>query len=444
MDDKGKQEADRKKDEERVLGLFDLHTAEKSYFGLRCGGFGRADIRALVKGLKDPRCRTMVYPKGLEPEYNQTAFDALCRFLDDRDLDAEVLEILAGFANDPSPAVRKNAVGLLAKSGKARWAEWVIRAMGDKGESVAWYALFGVHQAILKKRMEPTCAMAVRDRIAGLLVEECEPVISEYAPKTMMMIDEGWALKVLLSEGVLSAKNPNVGEILSVLNRAEAKVERARVMEILNSVQGRKDQGVYYLIYVACLLALARDPDEESRMLLTRCLSDANNGVRHYARMAHAIMKGLDQDPAAGLVEMAREKRLEELSAEQRMIVAVRFYDVGVYSGGHLNYMDLRSSWAADKYRLARQGMRLIGANEFEDVLLKAVDVIAASGLDVEVDEQADGGEESMTARKQAIEALEALDETYHTLGSKKSLSVYVFEYALANPGLFPKARHRE
>lgn len=337
-------------------------------------------VPALIRALGDPRFNATKLGSGLfTTSPLERVLDALAVVAD-----ARAVEAVSPFVRHEEAEIRKTAALALGAIGVDSCLTPIATSLRDSDEHVRVYALIGIERGLQAGRSTPSFCRALFEPLVTLLDDSYYDNVRTSA-RLLLRIDRDQAVTVLLSERVLSARNPNVAYIIEALNAADERIPADRLMPLIQPFPGSGE----YPNDSACaegLIALARSRHPEAEKLIRKGLDSGNRYVRRGAADALVILKGA-LTPFNYFLTNAESLTYETFTPPQRFCYAVDQLNGEVSNGGFAQYF---FNPLGDRAADALAGLQAIKASRTADILKRAMGLFGPAGPSADYEKRQD------------------------------------------------------
>jgi hypothetical protein len=327
-----------------------------------------ADVRPLpflLKALDDPRTSTTAFSGNDIYGLGTSPFERICNLLWSL-RPAEAAAPLTRYIDHPNPMFRRKAAWVLASIGTRECLEPVKRALADKDEGVRESALIGLTQEAMGKQRDEPFLSGVFPALIPLLSS------GKYAPESpasaLMAVAPAKAVPILESPQYFSDRNPQLAEVLGVLDRTGVKVPRTILLPLMAKLEPTAaKQSSDQVTYAAALTLYANNPDEHAETEFRTLINSPSSIISSAAAQGLQTLAGINVRDV--VMDVYDRRGFDAMTQPQQFCFAVELYGDEVDNGGHDQYFYNDDS---DLYKVAIEGLRAMGAEPQAAILSDA------------------------------------------------------------------------
>jgi hypothetical protein len=326
---------------------------------------GARPLPFLLKALDDPRTAATVFSKtGFDP-IETSPFGRICALLDGSG-PSEATAPLARYLDHPDRRFRQEAASLLARIGCVECLEPVKKALADSNREVRQFALIGLMRGLEDGQRNEKFLAGVFPSLTPLL--NAGQYDTEGPATVMMAADATKAAPILESPRYFVARNPQLYDILTALDREDVKVPRETLLPLLAKLEplAVKDSSGE-LTYAAALVLYANNPDHHAERRFRTLIDSSSSVIASTGARGLEILAGIN--PHEAIFDAYDKRGFAAMNKAQQLCFAVELYRDEVNNGGHNQYFYNDDS---DLYQTAVEGLRAMGATSKAAVLSDA------------------------------------------------------------------------
>ncbi len=324
----------------------------------------------LLAVLDDPRYRILRDSPG---PIGESAYETVVGLLADLQSERLVAHLTPAIASS-NQRDRDLAVLSIATVGNQIALGPTLRAIGGQDARARRYAALGVERRVRLGGASSGFSVQVFEALARTAASS--PALEVMgAVKCLWGMDAKRAFRLFQEEHVLRIGNPGLDWILRALNQGDAVVPPARLWPLIEQAKGKLDDEDAHDVYGELLVAIAGSPDDRAAREIDQATSSPEPSIRRGAADALLRLHGL---PSAGWIAVSVRQRGEANASKPEMhVLALDELGGEVQNGGYGQYF---VNCAGDRWPIALEASKAIGARHLESQIVRAAAVFGKSG----------------------------------------------------------------
>jgi hypothetical protein len=317
--------------EAMVERFFEERRPEEIFEFLRQAG--RRVTPYVVTALNDPRAETHAWNTGnFDPNF-ASAVRRFCWLLDGM-FPVEAVAPLTRFTRHPTFQFREDAGRALAQIATAECIEGAARAMMDEDWRVRAATRKSLERTIGDGRGDPAFFRGLFSSLAASLVRTG---VEDDVVKMLVYLDRERTLALLLSPAYLSLENPNLENILQLLNCSGKRIPHEILLPLIDQLEPVIAEGRRKFEFGQALTAYALNRNTAAESRMRSWARSPNAWVAESAGAALAVLHGIGGlfDDVCAILD---KEGFVGLNEPQKNFYAVWMAHAGINNGGLHQY----------------------------------------------------------------------------------------------------------
>ncbi len=335
---------------------------------------GLKAVPFLIRALNDPKTLSARFEKGDRYSRAKSPFERICKLLDPHG-PPEAAAALAKYVEHDDAHFRVDAALAMGNLGTTECIAPMLKALNDDDQQVRNFAVMGILRGISAMRASDEFLKAMFPALAGQLNRK-NYSIGGNLPSLVLKIDTSRALPLIFAPETFTARNSEIGDILTALNQSGNKVPLSLLLPLLESIRPLVNNNAHDYHYSEALKAYALNPDDKTEALLLVETQSKSERVQQGAAEALELLVGVT-DPHQFVIQREEKVGFDGLTPAQKHYTSAIMYNAEVNNGGHLQYFYNSSS---AHWKQAIEGLKAIGAPQRARILERAVAHFGQSG----------------------------------------------------------------
>ncbi|MFN3149262.1 HEAT repeat domain-containing protein [Bremerella sp.] len=305
---------------------------------------GERAMPMLVEGLHHPRIASLRF-KEERPIGGDSPLDRIISLIEPFG-PAEAVAPLVSLAEHQDPYFRAEAAKGLASIGTAPCVTPLEVLLFDSDLNTRASASLGIRRILKEKR----ATEEFKQGIYPALQKDLAADKTDWMTARMMVeIDRERTLPIILASEMLSVNNPDIGDLLDVLNQKSVVLPLENLLPLIKAIQKRGPVNEYPSAYGEALKLYARNPDDKTEEVVRAALNSEDALVKYAALDSLVILAGMSA-PIEYSRGLLKTQKLEKLTKPQQYCYCVDRYLFDLADGGHRFYF--ASTWGGRKQDL--------------------------------------------------------------------------------------------
>ncbi len=384
---------------------------------------GEKAVPFLIEALEDPRTAEIKFQEWSVSSRDLSTFGRICELLEPFG-PVDAVKPLIPYVDHEDKDFRKQAAVALGNIGSTECIEPLLEGLDDDDDHIRTFAMYGIQRGISGSRCTREFLGAMFPAVTKLIEH------NDQAAKTLLKIDAGRALPILLSPEVFSVENRKLFRLIRAVNESGQQIPHDVLLPFLETVKPLSDKFPHDNEYAEALRAYANNPDEGAEEMFRAELDSPKKRVKKAAAEALAKLSGVT-DAREFILDAVDNLGFDGLSLPQQYYYTVFVYDAEVTNGGHAQYF-VNSS--GDRWKTALAGLKDVGDHCRADVLKQATALFGTDGPPEENDPR---HRQLAKFSRNKDKALDELDDKYYACD--ENVMAMLAQYALENKEHFIK-----
>lgn len=392
-----------------------------------------AVIPALVAAIGNPAFRKPFSSLGVDPRSllppSATPLQIVLSCLE-HFKDPNTVAAISPLVDDNDNETRKEAALTLASIAADSCIAPLKKALADDDPFVRSSAIIGMRRALKENRASAASRDGLFDAVKSHAAT-AEWHHAEDAVRCLMELNRQLACQTLADPAFINESSAACRYALKHLRKVNALPSEAVLLDLLERIKDRCDEGRMADLFAELLRALSSIGYNESSKLIEQGLASPIKEVRSGAADAIAILSGVS-DACDVAYEQLTKHKWKKLPASIQNYLAVHILAGEVANGGIHQYF---TNSSGDDWEYAIRGLKAIGAQNDAAVVQVAIDVFGPKGPSTKQPKR----------EKQYNAILEQMDDPWESVSDRflqdlDDRNVLLAKYAAANSEDFGKS----